>query len=227
MDANVVACGDRYGVLEMGLQHERIGPPEAFGAPPRTGRFWFDFLAASAAIFISVISLVVAIRGERTQRDLLAANSWPFVQLSEDNGLANLKLDVENAGVGPAKIMTFEVFYKRQPVNGAVDLLQKCCGLAAAAPGALIRSIPGFSYGGVYNNVLRPGEHIISLELKKGAASDPLYSRFAVDMPNLSFRTCYCSVLGECWTSNLRDLTQNPVRSCPTAAHPFDTGMGN
>ena len=52
----------------------------AAGHPKHTGWFPFDFAAASAAIFISVVSLFVAISGERTQRELLAANSWPFLQ---------------------------------------------------------------------------------------------------------------------------------------------------
>ncbi len=96
---------------------------------PRTGRFWFDLLAATAAIVISVVSLVVAVRGEQTQRGLLAANSWPFIQLSQDQDLAATEFDVENAGVGPAKIMTFEMFYKGKPVDSPADLLSQCCGL--------------------------------------------------------------------------------------------------
>jgi hypothetical protein len=205
----------------MTIEHDRPGPAEAFGQPPRTGRFWFDFLAASSAIFISVVSLVVGIRGEQTQRGLLAANSWPFIQLSEDEGQDEAKLDVENAGVGPAKIMNFEVFYKGQPVDDARELLGKCCGLAATPAGQPPRPIEGFGYGEIFNNVLRPGEHIVALRLRKGAPSQDLYSRFAQEMPNLSFSICYCSVLGECWTANLRDLTQTATPSCPAAQHQF------
>jgi hypothetical protein len=210
----------------MAPQHERLGPAEAFGQPPRTGRFWLDFLAASAAIFISVVSLVVAIRGERTQRGLLAANAWPFVQLSEDQALEDSKWDIENAGVGPAKIMSFEVFYNGQPVDSALDLLRKCCGLPAADPGREPGAIPGFAFGAISNNVLRPGEHIVALQLKKVGTSITLFERFTQEMPQFSFRTCYCSVLDECWTSNLRNLTQNAVRSCPAAAHQFVVGAG-
>ena len=199
----------------MALEHDRFGPPEAYGQPARTGRHVFDLLAATFAIVISVVSLVVAFRGERTQRGLLAANSWPFVQLSEDQSLQDAKLDVENAGVGPAKILTFEVSYNGQPVDSALDLLRKCCGLPPAAPRAL------FEYGAVYNNVLRPGEHITALRLTKQEPSLPVYDRFTHEMAHMSFSICYCSVLGECWTSNLRDLVQIPTRSCPAAQHQF------
>ena len=207
----------------MASEHDRFGPPEAYGQPPRTGRHVFDLLAATFAIVISVVSRVVAVRGETTQRGLLAANSWPFVQLSEDQSLQGAKLDVENAGVGPAKIMTFEVSYNGKPVNSAIDLLRKCCGLPPPGPRD---AIAGFEYGAVFNNVLRPGEHIIALRLTKDEPSLPVYSQFAHEMAHMSFSICYCSVLGECWTSNLRDLTQIPTGSCPTAQHHFVDGTG-
>src|ERR1700733_7060588 len=210
----------------MALEHDRLGPAEAFGQPPRTGRFWLDFLAASAAIFISVVSLVVAIRGEHTQRGLLAANAWPFVQLSEDQSLEEAKWDIENAGVGPAKIMSFEAFHNGQPVGSALELLRKCCGLPAADPGREPGAIPGFAFGAVSNNVLRPGEHIVALQLKKVGASATLFERFTQEMSHFSFQACYCSVLDECWTSNLRDLVQNAVASCPVAEHNFVVGTG-
>jgi hypothetical protein len=205
----------------MAPQHERIGPPEAFNQPPRTGRFWFDLLAAVSAIFISVVSLVVAIRGEHTQRGLLAANSWPFVQLSEDQGRAYDQLDVENAGVGPAKIFSFEVFYKGQPVDTTFDLLQRCCGLAAPAPNTPHPPVHGFSYGQVYGNVLRPGEHIIAMKLENAGPSADMAKSFGAAMDSLTFKSCYCSVLQECWISDLRSLVQTPVAQCPVAAHPF------
>ena len=208
------------GPYVMAAEHDRFGPPEAYGQPPRTGRHVFDLLAAIFAIVISVVSLVVAFRGERTQRGLLAANSWPFVQLSEDQTSQYAKLDVENAGVGPAKIMTFEVSYNGKPVDSAIDLLRKCCGFPAVAPHA------GFEYGAVFNNVLRPGEHIIALSVTKDEPSLPVYNQFGHEMAHMSFSICYCSVLEECWTSNLRDLTQIPKESCPVAQHPFVNSSG-
>ena len=202
----------------MASEDSRFGPPEAYGQPPRTGRQVFDLLAATFAILLSVVSLVVAFRGERTQRGLLAANSWPFVQLAEDQTLQYARLDVENAGVGPAKIMTFEVSYNGKPVDGAIDLLRKCCWLPPVGPRD---AIGGFEYGAVFNNVLRPGEHIIAIQLRKDQSSATVYSQFAHEMTHMSFAICYCSVLGECWTSDLRDLTQIPKESCPAAQHQF------
>ena len=107
-----------------------VTPLEVTGHPKHTGRFWFDFAAASAAIFISVVSLVVAMTGEQTQRELLAASSWPFLQAEElrDAGINGVDvIKVRNEGVGPAKVFTFEVFYDGHPSNNAYDLLHSCC----------------------------------------------------------------------------------------------------
>jgi hypothetical protein len=37
----------------------------------------------------------------------------------------------------------------------------------------------------------------------------------------LDFATCYCSVLGQCWTSDLKSVEARPVKACPDAAQPF------
>ena len=197
--------------------HHRMGPPEAYGQPPRTGRFWFDMLAAMAAIVISVVSLVVALRGEKTQHGLLSANAWPYLELSKDELSAEDKLDVENEGVGPAKIYSFEVFYQGQPVESERDLLKRCCGYTPSVDGPV-------GYGSVDGNVLRPGEHILSLYVKPKAPDEETFRRFTAAMKDLTFRGCYCSILDECWVSDLQSLQQTPVASCPVAKHQFVLG---
>jgi hypothetical protein len=205
----------------MASHDEHRGPVDPPGQPPRTGRFWFDLLAAVMAIFISMISLIVSFRGERTQRELLAANSWPFLQLSKDQRLGETKLDVENAGVGPAKIYSFELFYHGHSVANVPALLQQCCGVSVPAQSRadLLQSSLGF--GSVDGNVLRPGEHIAAFLMRQDKVDTGLISRFNAALPDLTFRACYCSILGECWTADLVTLAQKPVSSCPAEIHSF------
>ena len=197
--------------------HNRMGPPEAYGQPPRTGRLWFDMLAALSAIIISVVSLFVSLRGEKNQHGLLSANAWPFVQLSKSLFPTENKLDVENEGVGPAKIYSFEVFYQGQPVASARDLLQRCCGYEPGRNGPI-------HYGTVDGNVLRPGEHILTLAVTLKPDNQDLFHRFGAAMNDLTFKGCYCSILDECWTSDLQSLQQTSVRSCPAAEDQFVLG---
>ena len=107
---------------------------EVHAHPHRTGHSRLDLVIALSAIFISAISLFVAIEHGKTERDLVAANSWPFLRaiLSNDYDVrGGAAIGLSNAGVGPAKVQSFAVFYRRRPVAPNLDLLRQCCGLGA------------------------------------------------------------------------------------------------
>src|SRR5438270_12440969 len=115
------------------------GVDDARPAPRRTGRFGFDAIVSISAIFISAVSLFVAIEHGKTERDLVAANVWPFPRAILSNGYdekGSIAVGVSNGGVGPAKIRSFELFYRGRPVSSGPDLLRKCCGLPADRPAA-------------------------------------------------------------------------------------------
>ena len=83
-------------------------------APRRTGGKHFDVVIAVAAIFISAVSLFVAIQHGKTERDLVAANVWPFPRAILSNGYDNnhsIAIGVSNGGVGPAKISSFDASF--------------------------------------------------------------------------------------------------------------------
>ena len=83
-----------------------------------------------SAMFVSVISLGVAIEHGRTMERMADANermvqasSWPFVEFSTHNvderGSPNVRLVLTNEGIGPARIETFELWRKGQPMASA------------------------------------------------------------------------------------------------------------
>jgi hypothetical protein len=195
-------------------------------APRRTGVRHFDAIVSMAAIFISAVSLYVAIEHGRTERQLVAANVWPFLQqiLSNDYGEGNEKtvaIGFSNAGVGPAKIRSYEVFYRARPVSSALDLLRKCCGLPAD-PAAMKVAIPhGLYFATADQTVLRPGEQYPVVMVYKVPSAPQIPDRFRAALSQLSFRVCYCSVLDQCWRSNLQSIRVEPVKECPAPEHPF------
>ena len=82
--------------------------------PRRTGRKHFDVAVSLSAIFISAVSLYVAVEHGKTERQLVAANVWPFPRAILSNGYddkGSIAIGVSNGGVGPAKIRSFELFY--------------------------------------------------------------------------------------------------------------------
>ena len=194
--------------------------------PRHTGHAWLDMALALSAIFISAVSLFVAIEHGKTERDLVAANSWPFLREILSNGYdakGSVAIGFSNGGVGPAKIHSFQVAYKGVPVRSGLDLLRRCCGLPDGGPAVVRARLPsGFDYSVADETVIRPGEANPVLLIRRSPQAPEVPDRFAAALPDISFDACYCSVLDECWRSDLRSTRTLPVKACPAPAHPFD-----
>ena len=189
----------------------------------KTGHSKLDLVIALSAIFISAVSLVVAIEHGRTERDLVAANSWPFVSevLSNEYGdKHDLAIGVSNDGVGPAKIRSVEVFYLGRPVSSSFDLLRQCCGYNNAK---LVSSqLPeNFDTSLVDDTVLRAGQDNAILKIHRSTTASAIPDAFSKALYKLTFRACYCSVLDQCWTSDLKSTKTTAVRECSLPEHPF------
>jgi len=201
------------------------GADDVRAAPRRTGMRWFDLVLALSAIFISAVSLAVAIEHGRTERDLVASSSWPFLRavLSNGGGEAadeqSVLIGVSNGGVGPAKLESFEVFYRGAAVESGLGLLRRCCGLGPTAEDVKRQLPHGIHFEITDHTVLRPGEAKATLGVRRGSE---VGDRFAGVLTDLSFRACYCSILDECWISDLRDTRTQPVKSCPEPKVRFD-----
>jgi hypothetical protein len=193
------------------------GPDDVHANPRRTGMRWFDLTLALSAIFISAVSLAVAIEHGRTERDLVAASSWPFLRAVLSNEFGDgpddlsAVIGVSNGGVGPAKLESFEVFYRGAAAHSGLDLLRRCCGLGPTADD-VSRQLPhGRHFEITDHTVLRPGEAKATFGVRRGS---DVGERFAASLTEFSFRACYCSILDQCWVSNLRDTHTRPVKAC-------------
>lgn len=193
--------------------------------PRRTGFRHFDVITSIAAIFISAVSLYVAIEHGRTERDLVAANVWPFPReiLSNEYGPEKgVAIGFSNAGVGPVKIRSYEVFYRGHPVSSGLDLLRKCCGLPADRAAVRTALPHGFYVSVADQTVWRPGEENPVLMLHPEPSAPETPNRFKAALKDLTFRVCYCSVLDQCWRSDLKSIRVQPVGECTPPEHPFN-----
>jgi hypothetical protein len=62
--------------------------------------------------------------------------------------------------------------------------------------------------------VVRAREKVTMLKLERNSSNVELWQRFSVARGALTFQACYCSIVGDCWTSDLRTLDPKPVKSC-------------
>lgn len=200
------------------------GVGEVNPTPRRTGFRHFDAIVSIAAIFISAVSLYVAIEHGKTERDLVAANVWPFPRAILSNGYdakGSVAIGVSNGGVGPAKIHSFELYYRGRPVSSGLDLLRQCCGLAAGDAAVKAQLPHGFFYSIVDESVLRPGEENPVLRVSRSASAPAIFDRLSAALPQIGFRVCYCSVLDQCWISDLRSTRTPAVKECRAPEHPY------
>ncbi len=187
--------------------------------PSLLERHWAESALAIGAVVIAAVSLWVGYDTMRTNRRLVAATSWPFVQVLESDSQGpprSLALRLSNSGIGPAKVEFFQVLWKGQPQRSATELLRNCCQIAQ-----LPNHFHGASDQGL---VLRAGQRQTFLHFAAGRANlaqwKAFHSLFFLNAGKLSVRYCYCSAFNQCWlvtetTGQAIDLNPPRVPICP------------
>jgi hypothetical protein len=208
----------------------QAGADDIHAHPRHTGIGWFDLALALSAIFISAVSLFVAIEHGRTERDLVAASSWPFIRAIMDNqyGAGDdpryAAIGVSNGGVGPAKVESFEVFYRGAPMGSGLELLRRCCGLGPTVEDVKRQLPNGIRYALTDHTVVRPGEAYATFAVPRGTE---VGDKLAAAFHDITVRGCYCSILDQCFVGDLRNTRTTPVKACPEPAVRFDPNRRN
>lgn len=208
------------------------------GLPPLLDRHWAESALAIGAVIIAAVSLWMAYDTERTNRELVASQSWPYIQLYEsdasDPGERVMSLVITNNGIGPAKLESFELFWKGEPQRNPFHLLQACCAQAQSGAGqpvdlATLRRDVAISTSADEGIVVRAGQTIPFLQVLRNAKDagvwDALHDGFLAR--NISVRYCYCSAFDECWLASqqfgeVHQMNPPRVRSCPLPKVPYD-----
>lgn len=191
--------------------------------PARRRGHWTEYVTSGVAVVVSLISLWIGIGTEDANQKMVAASSWPFLQLDSgniaDDGKSQIRLALVNSGVGPAKVESFQVFWRGKAYRTAQRLLTDCCRLQYyPMKGDGSTPFAGPTTSQVTGYVVRPGEARLFLGLGLARENAVAWHKFDdIRLNKMSFRVCYCSVFDECWTSTLHDLHPTPVKACPVA----------
>lgn len=177
-----------------------------------------DIAFGVAALAVSAISLWVALGTEDANRKMVAASTWPLLQLemgNNEDGKSVITLSLVNAGVGPAKVESFEVIWKGKAYGSHSKYLLACCGLHEPLfntpenqQQTPVQSAP------VVGHAIRAGEQRPFLRVPLG--KDNLAAWKVLDLARFGtkFRACYCSVFDECWQSDLTGVKPTPIAAC-------------
>jgi len=182
---------------------------------------WYDLAIPVAALFVSFVSIFIAWHHGQVMKELVhqneklvEANSLPYLQIDGSNANARVTFDVANEGVGPAKIMSAEVFVDGRPVETLRQLIDACCGKG---------DYSGMATSTLYGRMVRPGDGVryIDFPLKAGNVAQVVALDKARKTNRIRTRLCYCSVFNDCWVAESTDPTPNEVRECRPPAKPY------
>jgi hypothetical protein len=203
-----------------------------------SGHRWLDITLGLSAMFVSVITLVVAIGHGRTMERMadanmrmVEANSWPFVDFSthdlSDKGAAEVRLVLTNEGIGPGRIETFELWWRGKSMSSPNQLLKACC---TPDPGRQ-QGDAVIGLGLASPRILRAGEHVDFLSVELTPAGREMFRKFNSERDYIRTRVCYCSVFDECWIKEGGDdllqkdgsklIHPEHVKTCPAPAAPY------
>jgi hypothetical protein len=160
---------------------------------------WLSMAAGVGAICAVAISLYQAALAREQQR----ASAWPYLNQSNSYVLGQpYTRQVENQGVGPARVRSFEVLVDGRPVRTWDAAVLALTG--KANPGLVYSS---FGRG----SVLPPGTTRMLLRLPSG---DQARAFWVGAQTRLETVVCYCSIYEECWQSESRADEPVAVRAC-------------
>jgi hypothetical protein len=185
-----------------------------------TGHRWLDVTLGVSAVFISLMSLFLAIQHGRVMEKMVEANTWAFVTVgfstAEYDYTPHVRLLVVNKGVGPAQVESLEVFYNGVAQAGAHALV-----------GAILKPVdptrhPPILRADVIGTVFSAKEELNFLDFNVKNFTPEEYATITREVPKLTFRVCYCSVLKECSIlDTAKALRPVSVKACSAPKTPF------
>jgi hypothetical protein len=186
--------------------------PESPARPHRIGVGYIDLVVALSAVIISVASLWVALRADRTQEALLQSSVWPYIEYdtsdATETGANRLAFELMNAGVGPAIVHSFSLAYNGHYVSTERALMRACCITDNRAHHGIFDST-------VRDRVIMPHEYVQFILALPRMVDPHTYHLISMARQHVSVRICYCSVLGDCWLlDSSGDNQPHPVSKC-------------
>jgi hypothetical protein len=196
------------------------GPETEHHHHHHTGHRWLDITLAVSAVFISLLSLFLALQHGRVMEKMVEANTWAFVTVgfsdSDYDYTPHVRLIAVNKGVGPAQVVSLEVFYNGVAQAGAHALMNAM--LKPSDPSRHQQILQSDVVGAVFS----AKEELNFLDFNVKNFTPEEYATITREVSKLTFRVCYCSVLGECSVlDTAKSARPVAVKACSVPKTPF------
>jgi hypothetical protein len=197
--------------------------PEVHAHSHKSGHSLVDLLLALSALVLSIVSMIIAIQNHHAMKELVMANSWPYLRHESSNvgnsGGAEVNLGFTNAGIGPALIEKFTVSYQGKPIKNTPDLLLHCCVKDA---GDLHASQANIITGEMNGLAVSAKEAVTFLRMPKPGEGPlaEMWQKLDRARPHVVTAVCYRSVLDDHWITTSNDFRPRQVESCDALPGP-------
>lgn len=177
-----------------------------------------EMVVAVSAVLVGVCALAVSLYETSLMRTEQRAAVMPILELSRSINLnrdnpedpsTRLNLQVENVGIGPARVKDFRVTVDGETVLTWRDMLEAMLGREADV---------SFGQSTINGRTITPQRRDTIFELNSKAYALELNAEFS----RLDFEACYCSIFDECWTTSYRSFgISESVEQCETSDASF------
>lgn len=182
---------------------------------PAHGRFGSTNVSSVLALGVSLLALAIGAYQTRLMQDQARASVWPYLTIgttyTNDLDKDGFVLQVDNFGIGPAKIGSVKLALDGKPQRSWDDVLE-----------ALDVKDASYSTSSLHGDVIPPNINrettIGAIRINERKAAKLFHeadSRFTLEI-------CYCSVYDECWISRWHRSGVEPVARCTVPNVPFE-----
>ena len=182
-------------------------------------RNWVEVSAAVCAVAISGASLFIALRQNALMEKQISASTWPVLEFGssnlDDQNNPEISFEIRNAGLGPAKVRSFQVSYDGKPVTNSRQLLEQCC-----TDGNKLAKIDLVT-SGVNHAIITANERIHFLRLRPTPEIQPIWQKLNTERMKVRVQACYCSALDECWRMDSANEEQERTSTCKASADDY------
>lgn len=171
----------------------------------------FPNLTSLLALAVSIFALAIGAWQTRLMQSQARASVWPHLSIGytynsrvDENGFV---WNIDNNGVGPAKIENVVVRFDKKPMKNWHEVLA-----ALGFPGEIRTSTTSFS-GDVIPPSLNRETAIAAIRVHQADAASAFKAaadRFAIDV-------CYCSVYDDCWIAHWPGSKVDAAERCEVA----------